>query len=340
MRDPHTPDPDPPDLEQLIAGAGSRPAPGADRAARVRTAVEREWRVETRARRLRRWTGGGLAILAAAAIVVLAVRQRATVGPPATTPAPAPIARVAAAHGAVTMAIAGGPAALVAAGQTMAAGSSIRTTGTSRATATLIDGGEIRIDANTVATLVDARTIQLERGAIYLDSGASTPGSFTVRTAAGTVRDIGTRFEVRTGDRDRRIPLSIKVRDGAVQLERAGRIDRAPRGTELLARADGTVSTRPVDPFAAVWAWTTEAAPAFILENATLDAFLQWASREGGWTIEWSEALRQRARTTVLHGTIEGMTPAEALDVVLPTCGLSPQFGNGTLRLRPAPMTR
>jgi hypothetical protein len=129
------------------------------------------------------------------------------------------------------------------------------------------------------------------------------------------------------------------VRDGAVQLERPGRIDRAPKGTELLARADGTVSTASVDPSAGGWAWTTEAAPPFIVENATLEAFLEWAAREGGWTIEWSDALRQRARTTMLHGTIDGMTPAEALGVVLPTCGLSPGFVNGRLRLRPLQVT-
>src|SRR6185503_7596072 len=132
------------------------------------------------------------------------------------------------------------------------------------------------------------------------------------------------------------VPLSIKVRDGAVQLERAGRIDRAAKGTQLLARADGTVSKRPVAPFAADWAWTTAAAPPFVVENATLEAFLQWAAREGGWTIEWSDALRQRARTTILHGAITGMTPAEALGVVLPTSGLSPEFVDGRLRLRVA----
>jgi ferric-dicitrate binding protein FerR (iron transport regulator) len=278
-------------------------------------------------------------MLAAAATVFLAVRQRSAVAPPAIPPAPTPIAHVAAAHGAVTMEIAGGRAAVAAGGQTIAAGSHIRTTATSRATVTLIDGAELRIDANTSATLVDPQTIQLEHGAIYLDSGGSTPGRFTVRTASGTVRDIGTRFEVRAGLLRQGFggqgDLRIRVRDGAVQLERAGRIDRAQKGTELVARADGTVSTRSVDPFAADWAWTTAAAPPFVVENATLEAFLQWAAREGGWTIEWSDALRQRARTTILHGAIDGMTPAEALDMVLPTCGLSPAFVNGKLRLRP-----
>jgi ferric-dicitrate binding protein FerR (iron transport regulator) len=341
------------EVARLIRAAGSRPAPDAGRAARVRAAVEREWRAQARRRRMRRLlklTGGGVALIAAIATVFVAVRQRSSVTPPAMPPAATPIASVAAAHGAVTTEIAGARTAAAAVGQTIAAGSNIRTNGTSRATVTLADGGELRIDADTTVTLVDARTIHLERGAIYLDSGASTPGSFTVRTASGTVRDIGTRFEVRAGllrqgsggrgDRDLRVPLSIKVRDGAVQLERAGRIDRAAKGTALLAAADGTVSTRSIDPFAADWAWTREAAPPFIVENATLEAFLQWVAREGGWTIEWSDALRQRARTTTLHGTIDGMTPAEALDAMLPTCGLSPAVVNGRLRLRPIQVMR
>ena len=324
------------DIERLIRAAGSRQAPGADRAARVRLAVESEWRAEARARRLRRWTGAGVAMLAAAAVLFLAVQPRSTVAPPSMPPVSAPIARVAAAQGAVTTELAGSRAVTAAVGQTIAAGSNIRTNATSRATVALTDGGEIRVDTNTVATLVDARTVQLERGGIYLDSGAYTPGSFTVRTTSGTVRDIGTRFEVRVGGSD----LRVRVRDGAVQLERAGRIDRAPTGTELVARADGTVSARSVDPFAADWAWTTEAAPPFTVENATLEAFLQWAAKEGGWTIEWSDALRQRARTTILHGAITGMTPAEALSVVLPTSSLSPEFVHGKLRLRPLRVAR
>ena len=253
------------------------------------------------------------------------VRQRST-----APTASAPIARVTAAHGAMTLEIGGGGAAPAVVGQTIVAGSTFRTNGTSRASMTLIEGGELRIDASTVATFVDAHTIDLDRGAIYLDSGASTPGRFTVRTASGTVRDIGTRFEVRSLLQD----LRVRVRDGAVQLEHSGRIDRALEGTELLARADGTVSTKPLAPFAADWAWTTAAAPTFIVENATLEAFLQWAAREGGWTIEWSDALRQRARTTIVYGAIDGMTPADALVAVLRTCGLSPRIVNGRLRLR------
>lgn len=338
MKDHYSQDPD---IEQLIRAAGSRPAPVAERAERVRAAVKREWLAETRSRRVRRLLrlmGGGGALLAAAAAVFLVVREPSTVAPPA----PTSIARVVAANGPVPIEIAGGRAAV---GQTLAAGSEIRTDGKSRATVTLSDGGELRVDINTIATLVDARTIRLERGAIYLDLSASTPGSFTVITTAGTVRDIGTRFEVRLlrpgtggqGDGDRQIPLSIKVRDGAIELERAGRIpERAEKGTELVANADGTVRMNSFDSFDARWAWTTAAAPPFIVKNATCGAFLEWAAREGGWTIEWSDALRQKARTTtILSGAIDGMTPRDALDAVLPTCGWSHELVNGRLRLTP-----
>jgi len=185
------------DVEQLIRAAGSRLVPDADRTARVRASVEREWRAYRRARRMWRWTGVTVALVIAAATAFFGVRPRLLIAPPAKPAAPAHVATVAAAHGAVTMELAAGRTAVAAVGQTIAAGSNIRTNSTSRTTVTLVDGGELRIDTNTVATLVDARTIQLERGTIYLDSGVSTPGSFTVRTASGIVRDIGTRFEIR-----------------------------------------------------------------------------------------------------------------------------------------------
>ena len=327
------------DVEALIRTAGSRPAPVAERAARVRTAVAREWQAQVRAQRLRRLlrlTGGGIATLAAAATVFLVMRPGATV-------APTPIARVVAANGPVPIEIAGGRAAV---GQTLAAGAHIRTDGESRATVTLSDGGELRVDRNTVATLVDARTIRLERGAIYLDSSDSTTGSFTIQAASWTIRDIGTRFEVRAGplrqgsggqgDRDGQVVFSIKVRDGVVELERAGIIHRAEKGTELVANADGTMDRNVIDAFGDQWDWTTAAAPPFKVKNATVEAFVEWAAREGGWTIEWSDALRQKARTTTIFGgAIDGMTPRGALDVVLPTCGWSHEFVSGRLRLTP-----
>ena len=62
------------------------------------------------------------------------------------------------------------------------------------------------------------------------------------------------------------------------------------------------------------------------MEGKTLGAFLDWVSREGAWTVTFADRrFSEAARATVLHGRpdlLKGLTPAEALDVVLPTCGL------------------
>jgi hypothetical protein len=53
-------------------------------------------------------------------------------------------------------------------------------------------------------------------------------------------------------------------------------------------------------------------------------AFLDWVSREQGWRWQFEQpAMRGRVEQIVLHGTIDGLTPEEALAAVLPTCGLS-----------------
>jgi ferric-dicitrate binding protein FerR (iron transport regulator) len=302
----------------------------AERAARVRRAVHAAWR--DNADRSRIWKRG-VVFAAVAAVLVFSLtltlvnwlRDRST--PQATYPIASTLfatSEVVFQHN--------WPAGATQVGSLLMPGTGISTNG-GRGAIALANGVELRLDSNTAITVDAARRVSLTRGAVYLDSSnrKGPPQPIEIVARGSVIRDIGTRYEVRLSDQE----LRVRVRDGAVQLERDGHVDRAPKGTELLARADGSVSTTSVDPFAADWAWTTAAAPPFVVANATLEAFLQWAAREGGWTIEWSTELRERARTTILHGAIDGMTPAEALDVVLPTCGLSPELINGRLRLRP-----
>jgi len=322
--------------EDVVRTLLRQPRPAAvdaARAARVHRAVHAAWKDASDNRRI--WRRG--VMVAAAAVLLFAFTLTLVnrlldrrIAQPVTYP-------VASTLFATSEVVFQYPSPAARIGKLLMPGTVISTNGGHGAIA-LANGVELRLDSNTAVIVDTARRVSLTRGALYLDSsnrrGAPQPVEIVAR---GTViRDIGTRYEIRLSDHD----LRVRVRDGAVQLERAGRIDRAPKGTELLARADGTVSTRSVDAFAADWAWTTEAAPPFVVENATLEAFLLWTEREGGWTIDWSDVLRERARTTILHGTIDGMTPADALDVVLPTCGLSPVFVNGRLRLRPTQVTR
>jgi ferric-dicitrate binding protein FerR (iron transport regulator) len=193
-------------------------------------------------------------------------------------------------------------------------------------------GGDLRLAPNTNAQLVSNRSIRLDRGTIYFDSQGATPGSFTVVTSAGIVRDIGTRFEVRV---DGATATRVRVREGAVQLERGATIDRAGAGMELSV-AGGRVDTRTFTPFDPAWRWAAQAAPAFVVEGATLDAFLTWAAREGGFTIDTS-ALPKSARATVLHGSVAGMSVEDALMNVLPTCGLGAKISGGRVTIRVTP---
>jgi hypothetical protein len=48
------------------------------------------------------------------------------------------------------------------------------------------------------------------------------------------------------------------------------------------------------------------------------------ASREQGLRWEYSDSsIKPRAERIVLHGSVDGLTPEETLDAVLPTCGLT-----------------
>jgi hypothetical protein len=65
------------------------------------------------------------------------------------------------------------------------------------------------------------------------------------------------------------------------------------------------------------------AAP-FTLEGSRVPVFLHWVSREEGLRWEYADAAARRvAERAVLHGSIEGLTPAETLLVVLPAAGLT-----------------
>src|SRR5688572_18111097 len=79
-----------------------------------------------------------------------------------------------------------------------------------------------------------------------------------------------------------------------------------------------------IEAFAADWSWTTHLASRFDLEGAAVPEFLDWATRELGMAWEYNEAgMRSRVQHIMLHGSIEGLTPDEALAAVLPTCGLT-----------------
>jgi ferric-dicitrate binding protein FerR (iron transport regulator) len=315
---------------RILEQAGPRSTAPNERAERVRTTVRAHWRSETSAAPRRRTPAWAAAALAAAAALVVAVAWG--VWSPGQRPpgAEAPIATLLRLEGSIRLADgaplrAGGEA--LRPGDMLAPGTSIETAADGRAALALADGSSLRIDSGTRVRLLPGPTLDLELGAVYIDSG---PGQarrvfLEVRTRLGVVRDIGTQFEVRlSGDE-----LWLSVREGLATLARSGRSFAAPAGTKLVAGATGVESRALQGPD---WTWVLAIAPAFEMEGRTLHEYLDWLARETGWRVEFADpAIVREASTVVLHGSVADLRPDETPAAVLPTCGLRHRLTDGTL---------
>jgi hypothetical protein len=309
------------DVALLVRLAGASDQIPAERLTRVRTAVHGAWRdefvahqVQTRHRRLT-----VAVLLAAAASVVIGVAVWGQI----RTAAPV-VAHIDHVRGQGTEA----PEPFTAGGAVMS-GSTV-TTSVGTLSMRLTSGVHLRLDASSAVRLDSATDVWLERGAVFVDSaGAPTlPGAspISIHTPAALVRDIGTQFEVRLDGAG----LRIRVRDGEVLVTYAnGAAARARAGEELFSGPDGSdrsINRRPIGATGSEWAWAERAAPPFSVDGKTCGAFLDWVSREGAWTVTFADsALSAAAREKVVSAgpdALRGLTLADALEVVLPTCGL------------------
>jgi len=300
---------------RLLRMASPRPGVPEERAERVRRAVRVEWQAATRRRATRRRAILMTSILAAAAAVGFTFRLSSS--PDTTLPLTADtVATVERVDGAVGLST----------NDRVRSGDWVETGATGRASLRLTGGTSVRLDTGSRARLFSPRVIELSSGAIYVDSGSSSPG-IEVRTSLGIAHDIGTQFEVRLRDAS----LWIRVRTGAVELRHAGGTIPAASGTEVTF-AGGQATSRPLDSTAPEWGWATDIAPTFPIEGRPLAAFLEHVSREQGWTLRYADpALAARAPGIVLHGSIEGLQPRDQLSVTLASSGLAYRLDGGQL---------
>lgn len=196
----------------------------------------------------------------------------------------------------------------------------------------LAGGASVRIDRGTRLRLISDITMVLDEGTIYVDSGkARGDRSLEVRTPLGVARDVGTRFEVRFNGS----AVRVRVRDGLVRLAQNRQSHDAGPGDELTIDGEGRVGRRIVPLHGADWAWAAVLARPFELEGRSVREFVDWIARENGWQVRFADAaVERKAQTTTLHGSIQGLTPQEALSAVLPTSGVEHRLENGILRIR------
>jgi hypothetical protein len=240
-----------------------------------------------------------------------------------------------------------GAARPVAAGAPIPRGAVLRSgdsaEGAGRAALRLAGGVSVRLDAATRLRLVSAGALELERGALYVDtgsasgsaSGAARAGAtIEVRTPLGTAQDVGTQFTVRllgtAGS-----TLLVRVRDGAVRTEQSGQTFLTAAGQELILHRDGMAESHAAAPHGPEWQWVLATSARFAIEGRTLEEFLAWSSRETGWRIVFAdEELARSARTIVLHGGIGDLRPDRAPFAVLPGAGLEGELADGRLLIR------
>jgi ferric-dicitrate binding protein FerR (iron transport regulator) len=281
----------------LIRLAGERDQPSPLAVARAREAAESAWRSSLGAEPATRARPGPLRLWALAAGVLALVIGGAWYR---LAPSAVPVASVAAVSASATLSgpVTGTPAV----GALVLSGTTLETT-TGRVALSL-GTLSLRVDRGTRLRFDAPDRVTLVRGGLYVDSGGvNAPAALHVATPAGTVRHVGTQFQVAVSDELTR----IEVREGRVALE--GRVAReVAAGERLDVRGTNAVLARSQPAYGGAWEWTAQTAPALDIENRLLAEFLAWIAREHGWQLRYADAaLQARAQEIRLHGSLEGL---------------------------------
>lgn len=304
-------------LEELLRAVGARDEPSADAMRDVRAAVHAEWQamVEERRRQRRSMAWRIAASLLLAVLIATFARQF-------VVPEPAQVASVVNIDGRMMYTADDADAHPGAVGQPVLVGETIQTDASSRAALAFPSGLSVRVDRATRFTVAAVDRIELSSGALYIDapSGHASSDPLTISTAAGSVRHVGTQYEVRTHADS----VQVSVREGRVLVTAAnGSNNTGEAGQLLRLNARGEVKRSTLAPTDPQWQWTLEAAPVFDIDNQTLSSFLQWIARETGRRVVYSSPQAEAAAAEVkLRGSIAGLDADAALTAVLSTTQL------------------
>ncbi|HZF16171.1 MAG TPA: FecR family protein [Steroidobacteraceae bacterium] len=299
-------------LAEIVRAGGRRPTPPPDDYDQVLAAATASWQKAVSARRRRQWIGAlaASAVLCAVGLAVFHFR---------------PIAMETARTAATTLVR--GQLAVQApgtfdwhplqAGAAIDNGARLRANGPGGASLSLGAGGLLRLRESTEVAVSAGAHLQLFDGSAYVDSGSRPPGQpIVVETGLGTVRDIGTVFEVRASAG----ALRVRVREGQVVVDAPGRDEsfESQAGQELQIGSDGTTRRSDIATAGPEWAWAEALADAPVVDGKSLLGFLEWVSHESGRALEFQYAGdRQQAAAVRLHGSVPNLRPLDALDLML-----------------------
>ncbi len=198
--------------------------------------------------------------------------------------------------------------------------------------ALVFEGGDsLRLAAETELQFEGPRSFRLDRGSVYLDIQASMGTGVQIATPAGTVRDLGTQFELQVADSS----LRLRVREGRVEIDRAGQQLIGAAGEQLEIDAFGNVARSTVAADSDVWYWAEVLAPAPDVDGRPASELLAWVARETGRALLYADpAVQQRAASVRLYGNIRHLAPLDAMDVMLATTDLNYVLSEGRIEIR------
>ena len=306
------PDVDP--LAEIVRAAGRRTAPPEAHYDQVFSAAHLTWRRKIKRRRRQRW----LAVAASLGIFALA----GVFWQSMQTASPSPTAEVLIANGTVERLVSETGLWTAVEQSSLTRGIRLRTGADGATSLRLADGGSLRLNNDTEIVL-NRNSFVLSEGTLYFDSAGRRPTmTIDVITPHGTVRDIGTQFEVRTAPD----LLRVRVRSGSVELRdvAGGESIAGAAREELRLSAAGELSRVDFAPDDPDWAWAESLAVVPDFDTPYVMRYLRWIAEETGRQLEFtSEAVRLRAETARFLGDPRGLMPTELLATIAATSDFS-----------------
>lgn len=272
---------------------------------RVHAAVRQEWEGSTRRKSILRWIVP--AALAATVLIAISVGMRSPVE------TPQPIGVVASVSNEATAV-----AQNLSVGSEVFAGQIVETADEFAVSVLLAGDVSLRLATDSSISFTAADEVTLHRGSVYADSGDRIyrDRHLTVRTRHGSATDIGTQFAVAI-ENDQ---LEVAVREGRVDVSHENLLHTAEAGKRLTLKKGAAVVIEEVAPYDTYWSWAVSLAPEFQLQNRSVLDFLKWAARETGKSLAFSgDDVRMAAMRTEVFGSIDNLSPSEALEAVLAT---------------------
>jgi len=291
-------------IEDLLREVGARAEPSALLTDEVRSAVHAEWRaiVEARRRRLRGLTFAMAACVGVVAATVIGLRIGQT--------GPVPVATIVRIEGSVQV---GTLNQLHAgqAGEVLSSGMQLTTGTDARVALSIADPGtsgiSLRVDAGSQLRFLQQDQLELQAGALYVDTDTAGTYPLVVQTAAGAVRHLGTQYQVRTVGGSEVRGIEVSIREGRVEIASDYGTNTGVAGERLAVSKQGTVLRSALPPYDSSWQWATRVAPPFDIAGRSLSSFIEWVARETGREVSYES----------VGGSIAGLDPATALQAVL-----------------------